>query len=126
MRSAKFGRSTVTELITINSVPRCPQRRDPGEGLPGSLPTGTASLPLGPLGMAAGFIHDAAEPTVNLWCHQIEPRPLGLNADGTQIDRNGRNGRLGWRSCQSIAFDSAARLLPVPLCRLGSMLSSAW
>jgi hypothetical protein len=44
-----------------------PHRRDPREGLPGYLPTGTASLPLGPLGMATGFIHDAAEPPANLW-----------------------------------------------------------
>ena len=67
MRSAKFGRSTVTELITINSVPRCPQRRDPGEGLPGPLakPEQHPSL-WGPLGMATAFIHKTAELSVNV------------------------------------------------------------
>jgi hypothetical protein len=67
MRAAKFGRSTVTRLMTINSVPRCPidgtrERVCPGPYRPEQRP----SL-LGPLGMATGFIHDAAEPPVNLW-----------------------------------------------------------
>jgi hypothetical protein len=78
-RLPRFGRKghaavpIVTELITINSswmLPETgPRKRCPGAP---NQPEQHPSL-WGPLGMAAEFIHDAAEPSVNVWTPPNSP-----------------------------------------------------